>query len=196
MNDAVELLGQLRSCDISVSVDKDELVLRPASKVPPELLTEVRKHKHELVELLSSDHGYRRRYRRCIEFVDLPWPVGYGGLPVDEVVKAEAQNDRLGVTDPVYRRLNVLSWMRCFYREKGEMEMARPEGDAWAGAGNSGLLRSSGGSYPMRLGQLSESDAGDALVSCDYSSRRPRGSNVQGNQFDRGNTGWYNRAIN
>ena len=35
----------------------------------------------------------------------------------------------------------------------------RPQGDAWAG--NSGHLRSAGGSYPMRVGQLSESDAVD-----------------------------------
>jgi len=41
----------------------------------------------------------------------------------------------------------------------------------------------------MRVGQLSESDAVDALRLPFYSSRHARGSHVQGNQFDLGNTG-------
>ena len=47
--------------------------------------------------------------------------------------------------------------------------IGRPEGDIWAGAGDSGLLRASGGSCPMRVGQLSESDAVDALRNPFYS---------------------------
>jgi hypothetical protein len=41
----------------------------------------------------------------------------------------------------------------------------------------------------MRLGQLSESDAVDPLRMPLYSPRSPKESNVQGNQFDRGNLG-------
>ena len=37
-----ELLGQLNACEVSVSLDRDELVLRPGSRVPPDLLAEVR----------------------------------------------------------------------------------------------------------------------------------------------------------
>ena len=61
------------------------------------------------------------------------------------------------------------------------------EGDAWAGAGNSGLLPSSGGSYPVRVGQLSESYAVDALGLPFYSSRHPTGSRGWGKLFDLGN---------
>ena len=43
----------------------------------------------------------------------------------------------------------------------------------------------------MRVGQLSESDAVDALRLPFYSSRHARGSHVQGNQFDLGNTSLY-----
>ena len=35
--------------------------------------------------------------------------------------------------------------------------ITRPEGDAWAGAGDSELLGSSGGGFAMRVGGLSES---------------------------------------
>ena len=45
MTQAIELLEQLRSCGVSVSVDQDELVLRPGNKVPADLLPEVRQHK-------------------------------------------------------------------------------------------------------------------------------------------------------
>ena len=40
----------------------------------------------------------------------------------------------------------------------------------------------------MGVGQLSESDAVDALRLPFYSSRHARGSHVPGNQFDLGNT--------
>ena len=63
--------------------------------------------------------------RRFTEIIDLPFPVGYGGLPAEEVEQAEANNDRLGITDPVERKLNVLSWMRCSYRDRGDTKMAQ-----------------------------------------------------------------------
>ena len=50
---AVEVLERLESCGVSVSVDREELVLRPGSKVPPELLIEVRQHKRDLLALLA-----------------------------------------------------------------------------------------------------------------------------------------------
>ena len=53
MTQAIELLEQLRSCGVSVFVAQDELVLRPGSKVPRDLLAEVRHHKADLVALLT-----------------------------------------------------------------------------------------------------------------------------------------------
>ena len=49
--------------------------------------------------------------------------IGYGGLPNAEVAKAERYNDRQGFTDPVDRKLNVLSWMWCYYRDRDDSEM-------------------------------------------------------------------------
>ena len=53
MTQAIELLEELRSCGVSVSLDHDELVLRPGSKVSRDLLAEVRHHKADLVALLT-----------------------------------------------------------------------------------------------------------------------------------------------
>jgi hypothetical protein len=54
MTQAIELLEQLRSCGVSVSVDQDELVLRPGNKVPADLLPEVRQHKAGIIEQLRD----------------------------------------------------------------------------------------------------------------------------------------------
>lgn len=54
MTQAVELLEQLQSCGVYVTVDRDELVLRPGNKVPADLLPEVRQHKAEIMEQLRT----------------------------------------------------------------------------------------------------------------------------------------------
>lgn len=51
--------------------------------------------------------------------------IGYDGLPADEVARTEANNDRLAITDPVNRRLNVLMWMWSHYQEPGDTEMGQ-----------------------------------------------------------------------
>ena len=54
MTQAIELLEQLRSGGVSVSLDHGELVLRPGNKVPTDLLPEVRQHKAGIIEQLRS----------------------------------------------------------------------------------------------------------------------------------------------
>ena len=54
MTQAIELLEQLRSCGVSVSLDHDELVLRPGNKVPSGLLPDVLVHKAALIALLAE----------------------------------------------------------------------------------------------------------------------------------------------
>ena len=55
-----------------------------------------------------------------------------------------------------------------------------PEGNAWAGQAILNFYARQGGSYPMRVGQLSESHAVDALRLSFYSSKHPTGSHVGG----------------
>ena len=57
MTQAIQLLEQLQSCGVSVSVDQDELVLRPGNKVPADLLPEVRQHKAGIIEQLRAVGG-------------------------------------------------------------------------------------------------------------------------------------------
>ena len=54
MTQAAELIEQLQSFGVSVSVDQDELVLRPGNKVPADLLPEVRQHKAGIIEHLRA----------------------------------------------------------------------------------------------------------------------------------------------
>ena len=55
MTEAVELLERLQSFGVSITVDRDELVLRPASKVPPDLLDVVVQHKPEILAHLRRE---------------------------------------------------------------------------------------------------------------------------------------------
>ena len=51
---------------------------------------------------------------------DLPFPIGCGGLPKAQVEAAEAINGRLGISHPVHRKYNVLTWVRGYYQDRGE----------------------------------------------------------------------------
>jgi hypothetical protein len=52
---------------------------------------------------------------------DLPFPLGYGGLPKAQVEVAEVINEKFGITDPVLRKFNVLAWVLGYYQERGEV---------------------------------------------------------------------------
>lgn len=49
---ATDVLARLRALGISVAADGDDLVLRPSSKLTPEMLALVRAHKPALLALL------------------------------------------------------------------------------------------------------------------------------------------------
>ena len=84
-----------------------------ADPLPTDLVQELTENKPEIIEYIAEHSSA----------MDLPWPLGYGGLPNAEVAKAERYNDRQGFTDPVDRKLNVLSWMWCYYRDRDDSEM-------------------------------------------------------------------------
>jgi hypothetical protein len=80
--------------------------------VPGFLMEQLRARKAEIRSFLE----------RCNQasFFDLPFPLGYGGLPRAQVEAAEAINNKLGIKDPVQRKYNVLSWVRGYYQDRGE----------------------------------------------------------------------------
>ena len=53
--------------------------------------------------------------RERVTDYDLPFPIGYGNLPVDLVLKAEGELDREGVTDPYYRKMGVINKLLNHY---------------------------------------------------------------------------------
>ena len=107
---ATDVLDRLTELGVMAYATEEKLLLEPGSKVPPDLLVEVRQNKAEIVA----------RLRRRTELMDLPFPIGYGGLPLAQVEMAEAVMDKWGVIDPMLRKYNVLSWVRGYYQDVGE----------------------------------------------------------------------------
>ena len=107
---ATDVLDRLTELGVTAYATGEKLLLEPGSKVPPHLLVEVRQNKAEIVA----------RLRRRTELIDLPFPIGYGGLALAQVEMAEAVMDKWGVTDPILRKYNVLSWVRGYYQDVGE----------------------------------------------------------------------------
>ena len=121
---SLELLREAQALGAVFTVPEPGRVHIEASEPLPDALMEsLRQFKDEVLAHL----------RRRTELVDLPFPLGYGGLPVEEVARAEAQNDSLGVTDPVERRLNVLLWLWQHYQALADTVMAKEMRGAYEG---------------------------------------------------------------
>ena len=109
--DAVAVLQQAHEIGLAVWLDGTDLQVEgPPTPEAMTVLDDLRECKAEVVAHLTSRAG----------LIDLPFPIGYGGLPAVEVARAEASNTRLGITDPVEQRLNVLSWMRGYFHDMGD----------------------------------------------------------------------------
>ena len=112
----VELLDRAQEMGATFTLlGPGRLHVAAADPLPTDLVQELTENKPEIIEYISEHTGS----------TDMPWPIGYGGLPMDEVTKAENYNDRHRFTDPVDRKLNVLSWMWCYYRDRDDLDMAQ-----------------------------------------------------------------------
>lgn len=66
---AEELLNEVKALGVAVTLDRHELVLRPKSRLTPEIVEELRAHKAELLDLLDLQNWPEvsreavRRYR-------------------------------------------------------------------------------------------------------------------------------------
>jgi len=56
--------------------------------------------------------------REITQLMELPFPMGYKGLPIETVVGAEAYSDWQETTDPIMRKMRVLSWVRDTIRNE------------------------------------------------------------------------------
>ena len=113
---AAAILERLQGLGVAIVVDGHALRLRPASLLPPELLEEVRCCKPEVIALLTTPPDTVDAPNPF----DPPFPVGYAGLPVNEVIAAEAINDKDGIIDPIRRKMNVLCWISSGMAYKGD----------------------------------------------------------------------------
>ena len=112
----VDLLDRAQELGATFTVPgPGRLLVSAADPLPNDLVRELTDNKPEIIEYIQKHTS----------LMDLPWPIGYGGLPVGEVIKVENFNDGQDITDPVDRKLNVLSWMWCYYRDRGDIDMAQ-----------------------------------------------------------------------
>ena len=58
---------------------------------------------------------------------DVAFPEGYKGLPTETVDKAEAHCDWAGVTDPIKRRIEALSWSMDTIRNETPKYLEMPD---------------------------------------------------------------------
>lgn len=158
-----QIVKALTDLGVTIRADGADLVVAPNSKVTADLAEELRRHKAELVALLSYSNpctcpwpngaagcgpgypvcsacGYTwcckdcggcrrcaspgRKVRQPGDIDLLPFPLGNGGLDPIQVEMVECHNTRLGVVDPVERRLNVLWWLHQYYQESGGTDLA------------------------------------------------------------------------
>ena len=76
----VDLLDRAQELGATFTVPgPGRLLVSASDPLPNDLVRELTDNKPEIIEYIQNHTG----------LIDLPWPIGYGGLPVDQVTKAE-----------------------------------------------------------------------------------------------------------
>ena len=96
-------LAELREKSVELYLVEDNAIRYrgPEGILTASYVEEIRRHKADLLQEL----------KKADSLCDLPFPIGYGGLPENEVVAALGFQDARGITDPIERKLNVLMWL-------------------------------------------------------------------------------------
>ncbi len=113
------VLDRLESQGVTITVTGDQVKLEPGSRVPSDLVEQLKHHKKEVVAFLRGRHT---------QSVNPPVGDDSPGPPADicdefpkaQLEMATAINDKFGITDHDHRRYNVLAWVRGYYRDRGE----------------------------------------------------------------------------
>lgn len=113
MSDVKTLLQQAHDLGARFWVEGDEVEVEGPAPLPSALMARLRESKAEIRSYLETE-------ARKTSWFDLPFPIGYGGLPEAQVEAAEVINDKFGIKDPIHRKYNVLSWVRGHYGDLGE----------------------------------------------------------------------------
>ena len=120
------VLGQLESQGVTITLTGDQVKLVPGSRVPSDLVQQLKHHKKEVVAFLRG---------RRTQSVNPPVGDDSPGLPADicgefpkaQVEMATAINDEFGTTDHDHRRYNGLVWVLGYYQDRGDNHGKRYE---------------------------------------------------------------------
>ena len=104
MINATAILDRLAGLGVTVTLDGDQIVARPGSLVPRELIPTMKACKPQLIDELK-----KRGENDWL--TTLPFPLGLKGLPAADVRAALAWYDHQGVTDSGELKLGVLMWV-------------------------------------------------------------------------------------
>ena len=113
MRDLENLLQQAHDLGARFKVNEGRIQVKAPSPLPDYLMAGLREHKSEVQSYLAEQVT-----QECS--LELPFPLGYEGLPIAQVEAAEGVNGRLGVSDPVHRKYNVLTWVQGYYEDRDE----------------------------------------------------------------------------
>ncbi|MCZ6866296.1 MAG: hypothetical protein O7E55_03065 [Chloroflexi bacterium] len=101
---ATVILHTLEGLGVTVTLDGDEIVARPGSLVPPDLIPAMKACKPQLIDELK-----KRGENDWL--TTLPFPLGLKGLPATEVRAALAWYGYQGIKDSGELKLGVLMWV-------------------------------------------------------------------------------------
>lgn len=115
------ILQMARDLGITLRLDRDNIKYAPKSLATDDFVAALRQSKAEILACLNATSEGTSLY-------DLPFPVGYGGLPTAQVEMAEAWLDKVEIRDPILRKYNVVTWVRSHLqwngRNQGELYKA------------------------------------------------------------------------
>ena len=110
--EALAVIEKAHELGISLRADGGYIYYRPEEAAPPDFVELLLQNKPQLLRVLpQSDES---------TVFDLPFPIGYGGLPKNEVIAALGFQDARSITDPIERKLNVLMWLMGGMESEGD----------------------------------------------------------------------------
>lgn len=99
-----ETLDALDKSQLKVKVVDSNLHISPSNGLTPDLREAIKVNKEEIIAILES--------KVKLSWMDvLPFPLGFNGLPIKQVIASLGWSDSIGQTDPIDRTINVLSWL-------------------------------------------------------------------------------------
>ena len=113
------VLDRLESQGVTITVTGDQVKLVPGSRVPSDLVEQLKHHKKEVVAFLR---GRRTQSANPPVGDDSRGPPAdiCGEFPKAQLDMATAINDKFGITDRDHRRYNVLVWVLGYYQDRGD----------------------------------------------------------------------------